>query len=119
MPTIDKPEVRDSDDVRNARRFLYLVVLLQETGVDPNKVPQAELIARVMTPFEKLGYTSIDIESWVTACDPEIKPPWDEVECFRAKVKKALRPRMSLSVPVAAAAVIAFSAAFSLARRRS
>jgi len=106
-------------DARNARRFLFLVVLLQETGVDPKKTPQDEIVARVMTPLEKLGYSSADIERWVSECDPEIKPDWDPVDCFRARVKQALRPHMSLAVPVVIAAGIAFIAAFKLTRRHS
>jgi len=106
-------------DARAARRFLYLVVLLQETGVDPNKVPQEELVFRVMTPLEKLGYTSADVERWISECDPEIKPDWDQVECFRARVKEALRPRFGMGLPVVISAGIAFAAAFSLTRRRS
>ncbi len=106
-------------DARTARRFLYLVVLLQETGTDPNKVPQEEIVFRVMTPLEKLGYTSADVERWVSECDPEIKPNWDPVECFRARVKEALRPRFGMALPVVVAGVAAFAAAFSLTRRRS
>ena len=53
-----------------------------------------------MTPLEKLGYTSADVERWVSECDPEIKPDWDQVECFRARVKEALRPRFGMALPV-------------------
>lgn len=72
-----------------------------------------------MTPLEKLGYTSADVERWVSECDPEIKPDWDQVECFRARVKEALRPRFGMALPVVISAGIAFAAAFSLTRRRS
>ena len=126
LRTLDPPVLRAKaaaaqadTDARSARRFLYLVVLLQETGVDPKKVPQEEIVFRLMTPLEKLGYTTADIESWIQECDPEIKPSWDPVECFRAKVKAALRPRMSLLAPVSIAAGVAFAAAFALTRRRA
>ncbi len=117
-PSVIRAKAADASD-RNARRFLYLVVLLQETGVDPNKVPQGEIVFRVMTPLEKLGYTSADVERWISECDPEIKPNWDQVECFRARVKEALRPRFGMGLPIALAAGIAFTAAFKLTRRRS
>ena len=110
-------EVRDPPDVRAARQWAYLLVLLQETGVDPAKVPQDQILAEIMSPLERHGYTSQDIQNWISSCDPEIKPAWDEVTCFRAKVKDALKPPSGLGLAVAASATVAFLAAFVLARR--
>lgn len=114
---LDKPEFRDPPAVRDARKWAYLVVLLQEAGVDPKKVPPEQMTFALLSPYERRGYTQANIDGWVAACDPEIKPAWDEVTCFRAKVKEALKPPVGLALPVAVAGGIAFLAAFALTRR--
>jgi hypothetical protein len=103
--------------VREARRWKYLVILLEEAKVDPKKVPQEQLMYALLSPYERLGHTQADIDGWIATCDPEIKPAWDEVECFRAKARAALKPRPGLGLPVALAAGVAFLAAFALTRR--
>jgi hypothetical protein len=110
-------DVRDPPAVRDARRWQYLLILLQEAKVDPKKVPQDQLMFDLLSPYERLGYTQHDIDGWIAVCDPEIKPAWDEVECFRAKARAALKPRPGLGLPVALAAGVAFLASFALTRR--
>jgi hypothetical protein len=107
----------DPQSVRDARRFQYLLILLQEAGVDPNAVPPDQLMSELMAPYERHGYTQADIDSWIATCDPVIKPAWDEVTCFRAKAKAALKPPVGLGAAIALVGGLAFLAAFGLTRR--
>jgi hypothetical protein len=113
----DAPVVRDSPDVRNARQLAYFVVLAQEAHIDPKRVLPGQLLYAVASPYERRGYTSADIEGWIATCDPEIKPPWDEVTCFREKARDALQPPPSLALRTAVIGGAAFLAAFWLTRR--
>jgi hypothetical protein len=113
----DTPVVRDPPEVRNARQLAYFVVLAQEAHVDPKQVLPGQLVYAVASPYERRGYTSADIEGWIATCDPEIKPQWDEVECFRAKARDAMAPRTSLGLRTAVIGGAAFLAAFWLTRR--
>jgi len=114
---VDTPIVRDPPQVRDARKLAYLVILAQEAGVDPKRIPQGQLLFALTSPYERRGYTSADIESWIAECDPEIKPSWDEVACFRQKVRDALAPRASLGIRAAVIGGAAFFAGFWLTRR--
>jgi hypothetical protein len=113
---VDTPIYRDSPETRAARRWQYLVVLLQEAGIDPKKVPSGQMMYALMAPYERAGHTSQDIENWINSCDPEVKPSWDEVTCFRTQVRAALRPHPSLGTHVALVGGVAFAAAFLLTR---
>lgn len=115
---VDTPIVRDAPEVRDARRWQYLAILMQEAHLDPKRIPTGQALFALMSPYERHGYTTADIESWVAACDPEIKPPWDEIACFRARAKDALRPRPSLGMAAVVAGGAAFAAAFLLTRAR-
>jgi len=113
---VDTPIYRDSPETRDARRWQYLLILLQEAGVDPKKVPSGQMMYALMAPYERAGYTSQDIEHWIIMCDPEIKPAWKEVDCFRAQVRAALKPHPVLGTRVALVGGAAFLAAFAATR---
>jgi len=110
-------ELRDPDDVRAARQARYRAILVQEAGIDPKLVPGGELDFAITSAYERRGYTSDDIDSWIAKCDPEVKPTWDEVECFREHVREAMAPRPSLGMYAAVIGGAALVAAFLLTRR--
>jgi hypothetical protein len=70
----------------------------------------------LMSPYERHGHTQQDIETWISTCDPEVKPAWDEVACFRARARAALKPSPALGLRVAIVGGAAFAAAFLLTR---
>jgi hypothetical protein len=105
---------------RDARKWAYLLILLQEAGVDPAKVPPEQLKYALMSPYERHGYTQQSVESWVSMCDPAVKPKWNEIDCFRTQARAALKRPSSLGRRVALVGGVAFTAAFlvSYMRRR-
>ncbi len=110
--------VGDPPEVRAARRLEYLLVLFQEAHVDPDKTPQGDIVYALATPYEQRGLTSADIERWIDECDPVKKPAWDEVACFRGKVRAAMKGQMGLGTKVALIGAGAFFAGFVLSRAR-
>lgn len=109
---------KDSADVRLARRWQYLLILVQEAGIDTKQIPPGMATFVLMSAYERRGYNAQIIEAWITTCDPLIKPAWDEVECFRAKVRSMMRPHPALGTTAAIAAGVTFAGAYMLTRLR-
>lgn len=116
-PAVTPVGGKDSADVRTARRWQYLLILIQEAKIDPKQVPPGMGMYVLMSPYERRGYTAQDIESWIDICDPVIKPAWDEITCFRNRVRQMLQPKPALGTAAAIAAGVAFAGAFLLTRR--
>lgn len=112
------PVIREVADPRiaqrEARKLVYFVVLAQEAGVDLKKTPPEKIVYSVASPYERRGVTTSDIANWIDTCDPPKKPSWDEVSCFRAKARAALKPRMGLGGPLFVIGAVAFLGAFLL-----
>jgi hypothetical protein len=106
---------------RAARRLSYVIVLLQEAHVDPKKIPPGQVVFAMASPYEQRGVTSADIENWITACDPPVKPPrpkGDPIACFREKARAAMKDKPGIGLPLLAIGGAAFFAPFVVSRRR-
>lgn len=118
MPAVDAPDYRDPPEVRASRQLQYFLILAQYSGIDLKKTPADELLFDIESAYERRGYTAAVIQNWIQTCDPEVKPSWDEIACFRTQVETAMKPASGLGTHLAVIGAISFTAAFVLSRVR-
>lgn len=114
--------VAEWDAQRPARQLEMLSVFLEEIGWDAEAMaalPENERLWRFAKAYEQYGLTLPELQGWAVWCDPPGRIPRQHpVECYRQKVRDAIKQPMSVPMVVGLSAAAGLATALVVRRLR-
>jgi hypothetical protein len=108
--------VAETEPTQGQRQFLYLLVLIDEAGLDRDALaamtPEAQYLT-IIKAIRERNVNEEDVAGWISQCDPPGTPPGTgPVDCFRLKAALALRDPINIPLSWSISAGFWFVVAF-------